>query len=90
MCRCEVCKLGKVRKKQQRDKKEGSTRLRGVTGRERGAGCLDEDETKTRDSMLGETAVSPPQEHRNSPCSHADVAVEVAPNGTSRMWAAAS
>ena len=34
--------------------------------------------------MLGETAESPPQERRHSPCSHAIVAVEVTLNGTPR------
>ena len=48
--------------------KVGTTRLRGVAGRKRSVGCLDEDETKIRGSMLGETAESPPRERRSSPC----------------------
>ena len=50
-------------------KKVGATRLRGAAGRKRGAGGLDEDETKIKDSVLGDTAESPPQEHSRS--SHA-------------------
>ena len=46
--------------------KVGATRVGGVAGRKRGVGGLDEDEAKFRDSMLGETAESPPQERRNS------------------------
>ena len=46
----------------------------GVAGLNRGTSGQEEDETKLRDSMLGETAESPPQARRNRSGSHADLA----------------
>ena len=87
MCRRGVCRAGKV-------SKEHTVRLeweqQGVAGRNRGVSGQEEDETKIRDSMLGETAEWPPQERRNKPSSRADVAVEVTLNGTSQKWVAAN
>ena len=48
----------------------GATRLRGVADRKRDVGDQEGGGEKDRDSKLGETAESQPQERRNRPSSH--------------------
>ena len=72
-CTRELCKMGRVKRNTARGQKCRS-KLRFGAGRKRGTSGQEEDWAKVRNTMLGETAESPTQEHRHKPSSHADLA----------------